>query len=399
MQTQIHCEYTCNHCSLATLNNAGNAAFSRPRPPDTDTHAHKHNTRAHTRTATPAPAAVQPNLSHAKMKLLDKPAMLLFLAALLATAPALLRAEQQQPPQNTRPDTEKNAASIIVVQVTGEVYVFAKDETYRIALRAGSLVNAGQMIATGPKASITLAFSNGATVTIGEKSIVSVDEFVQTPFGEMFKMAEATKEPSSSRTRLDMVRGEITANIKKLNKAEGSTFEIKTPLGMAGIRGTTFKISFVPGRQTDTRGAGSAPPRADFSLIMLEGEIEMSIPNRPRPIHVTQGRQLVLLDIDVSKTLSGVPGQDDDAMTPEDAPAAAQAQVLQHAQAMLAAVSNMSIPASHPGPDPASHPPGQDAGKDNPKTQDTQENNPLSPSPPPQNPAPRLSPSDGMNPL
>ncbi|MDR1010293.1 MAG: FecR family protein [Opitutaceae bacterium] len=315
---------------------------------------------------------------------------------------------QQQPQLPSPPAQEpapENAARIIVVQVTGEVYVFTAGETYRLALRAGSLVTAGQMIATGPKASVMLAFSNGATVTIGEHALVSLDEFLQTPFGEMFKMAESTQEPSSSQTRLDLVRGELIANVKKLNKEEGSTFEVKTPLGVAGIRGTTFQIAYIPDILKTTPNAKAGNAIADFAIVMLEGTVEMTIPNRPRPIVIPQGKQLVLENIEITENAAAPAlAEESAATTPTDASATSQAMLMQHVQAMLTATAGISVPGIPGAPvrPPAAAQSASGAARDRAQENAAQntESAPafeddISPAPAPQIPAPRLSPTDG----
>lgn len=324
---------------------------------------------------------------------------LLLLAALLSMPGAATYAQQQPAGQESG---QENPARIIVVQVTGEVYVFTAGETYRLAVRVGSHLNAGQMIATGPKASVMLAFSNGSTVTIGENALVSLDEFTQTPFSDMFKMAEAVREPSSSQTRLELVRGELIANVKKLNKEEGSTYEVKTPLGVAGIRGTTFQIAYIPDTVKTTPGAKSGVATASFAIVMLEGVIEMNVPNRPRPIIIPQGKQLVLENVDVTDTTGGNLAGDDEASTPVDAPATAQAMLMQRVQTMLSAAADIAIPGTPGAP---SLPPvsgGGEAARDqtpektDPKQETADESaESFSPSPAPQIPAPRLSPTDG----
>lgn len=322
-------------------------------------------------------------------KLFSHLLLLLTLAAAFAGT-----ARPQQPQQTSR---QENVARITVIQITGEVYVSIVGETYRFALRTGSMITGGQMIATGPKASVMLAFSNGATVTIGESSLVSVDEFLQTPFSETFKMSEAAREPSTSQTRLDLVRGELISNVKKLNKDEGSTFEIKTPLGVAGIRGTTFQIAYV--RNSPKRADGSDSNTANFAIVMLEGTIELNVPSRARPIVLPRGKQLVLENIDIAATTGPTLSEETE---PADAPAAAQALLMQRVQAMLNASASLTVPGTPGAParpsvraaDAAAPAPEQSQGKGG-QTQQAATATSVSPSPAPQVPAPRLSPTDG----
>ncbi|MDF9827585.1 hypothetical protein M2447_001683 [Ereboglobus sp. PH5-10] len=328
-----------------------------------------------------------------------------FLFATLCAALVSAMRAQQEPAKEPQGELPKNVANIIVVQVTGEVYVFTSGETYRFALRAGSMVTEGQMIATGPKASVMLAFSNGATVTIGENSLVALDEFTQTPFGAVFKMSEALSEPSSSQTNLDLVRGELIANVKKLNKEEGSNFKVNTPLGVAGIRGTTFQISYIPDSLQSKPNARADSLTADFAIVMLEGLVEMNVPNRSRPILIPQGKQLVLENVDMADTSGAALGDDSEASEPSTSSAAAQAMLMQRVQTMLNATADISIPGT-PGAktytpniagavsDTASDQGNQQQSADTSAETDSSGES-LSPSPPPQPDAPRLSPTDG----
>ncbi|MDR0901914.1 MAG: FecR family protein [Opitutaceae bacterium] len=174
------------------------------------------------------------------------------------------------------------SGTILVVRATGEAYATLPGDTLRTPLRNGSPVLVGQVIVTGKNASVMLILSNGATVTVAGDSVMAVEEFTQQPFAEAFRVSQLSKEPTSSTTRLNLVRGEITADVKKLNKEAGSSFNVKTPVGVAGIRGTAFRLAFLPS------GGG----RSSLNLVTLEGEVGMQFPDRPAPMLVSQGQQL-----------------------------------------------------------------------------------------------------------
>jgi hypothetical protein len=130
-----------------------------------------------------------------------------------------------------------------------------------------------------------LVFSNGATVSLGPDTRLSIDKFLQDPFSQSVKIEELSTEPpgSTSVTSLKLVRGEMVSNVKKLNKAGGSTFTVQTPVGAAGIRGTTFEIFFKPGEDT-----------ASFGLRMVEGVIELGFGGRGRTVMVEGGKQVIM---------------------------------------------------------------------------------------------------------
>lgn len=122
------------------------------------------------------------------------------------------------------------------------------------------------VVTSGQGSRVILVFSNGATINIGQDSEVEIRQFVQDPFAGDYAFGEATAEPaeSTSQTRIHLTRGELIGNVKTLN--QGSTFEVSTPAGAAGIRGTTFRVVFRP------TGDGGAL----FTVTTIEGNVLVS---------------------------------------------------------------------------------------------------------------------------
>src|SRR5690606_6455820 len=110
--------------------------------------------------------------------------------------------------------------------------------------------------------------------------------------------AEMTEEPSVSRTKLNLTRGELVGNVKTLRKEQGSSFTVQTPAGAAGIRGTTFRIVFRPD------GTG----RAFFTLTTLEGEVGFSTVTGTvdAPQALVANSQEVVVEVDVDDTTGEV---------------------------------------------------------------------------------------------
>jgi hypothetical protein len=134
-------------------------------------------------------------------------------------------------------------AQIKAARVVGQVTV-TRTQGAVVILQNNDLLSAGDIVVTGKESSVVLVFSNGSTVSIGQDSRVSVDEFTQDPFAEDVKLSELKEEPTTSHTKLKLTYGELVGNVKKLNGA--STFEVQTPVGAAGIRGTTFRLVYRP---------------------------------------------------------------------------------------------------------------------------------------------------------
>ena len=272
---------------------------------------------------------------------------------------------------------------ILVARVTGEAFAVNPADGLRFPVRNGSLLTEGQIITTGAGASVLFVLSNGATVSLGADSVLALEQFSQQPFGESYKMNALTAEPSTSTTRLNLVRGELISDVKKLNKGAGSSFSIKTPVGAAGIRGTAFRIAFRPEGE-----------RASFALVMLEGVIEQTFGSRSRPVIVPQGKQVVVTGIEYNGR-TGEVGAIPPVGEPTDVPASVQVSLFQLVQQMLTTVGSMTVSSSSTGASAGSG--GAAGGTATEAVAQTSEpTSPISPSPGPQLPPARTSPTDGQ---
>lgn len=135
------------------------------------------------------------------------------------------------------------AGAIKAVRVEGDVQKLLPDGT-QVVVTEGELITEKDTLVTGANSSVVLVFMNGSTVQVGATTRMSIDEFKMDPFGEDIEPGKLEKEPSVSRTNLNVAYGEVIGNVKKLSK--GSAYNVRTPVGAAGIRGTTFRVALVP---------------------------------------------------------------------------------------------------------------------------------------------------------
>lgn len=192
--------------------------------------------------------------------------------------------------------TPRARGVVRVAKVAGEVNVTDIASTLKTRVTTSNLIVDGQIVETGPKAYVVLVFSNGAIVMVKENSRLEVNQFLQNPFGQNFSVREATHEPSISTTRLNLRKGEIVSQVKKLDRDAGSSFTVETPVGAAGIRGTSFRLLFVP-----------AGRLARFSLSMAEGLIRF-VPGRGRMVEVPGGKEIsFLVNLDASGRVMNIP--------------------------------------------------------------------------------------------
>ena len=110
----------------------------------------------------------------------------------------------------------------------------------------GSIITEGQTAQVGIGGKLVLLFSNGTITTLQSQTKMKIGVFEQVPFdaGDK-KVADLKGEPSESKVVIDLDWGSMVVKTKKLDKK--SSFDINSPIGTAGIRGTEFQMSQNPG--------------------------------------------------------------------------------------------------------------------------------------------------------
>lgn len=138
--------------------------------------------------------------------------------------------------------------NIRVLEIAGKD-VEIIDATGKISkLKQGEFLRQGVRIVTGTESSATLIFENGSSIRVEPGSEFSIEKFTQDPFNpEGLDYRQMKSEPSRSVTRTGLTKGEISFNVSDLKK--NSSYEIVTPVGVCGIRGTGGFVSALPKSQ------------------------------------------------------------------------------------------------------------------------------------------------------
>lgn len=123
----------------------------------------------------------------------------------------------------------------------GEVTAGVGDEQKRAV--PDDRLRVGSTIVTGRRSLATLTLSNGATLQIGPESELEIEEFGQAPVSGSPKVAEMKEEPTISRTRLRLSRGEVVVEVKPLKTSRGSSFTLTTVAGTLRIADGTFRTT------------------------------------------------------------------------------------------------------------------------------------------------------------
>jgi len=205
---------------------------------------------------------------------------------LFQAVPALTAA----PAESAAAQAPSNAGSILARRVTGRVDATDKPTHQQRQLANESRVNRADVVSTADdgRSSVVLVFSTGTTVHLRHGSILDIEEFQQEPWSGKAEVSMLEAEPSSSQTRLNLVKGELLGKVTKLKKDGSSTLQVRTPVGVAGIRGTTFHILFRPDPQR--------PGYYLFHLATAEGRVEFQ-PSAPgsQPLMVEGNREISAL--------------------------------------------------------------------------------------------------------
>jgi sulfatase modifying factor 1 len=167
-------------------------------------------------------------------------------------SPALFSAADQKYLADLKRESEYFKGATIVVSIKGEVSIDdpskASGGTYvdgkynsEAKAKEGDILSVGSQIKVGAKSEVILLFSNGTITTLGANTQMTVRVFLQKGFAKSEKKVSALKEEVSSSTLLlDLQVGDLVVDVRKLKKK--SNFEIISPLGVAGIRGTSFRL-------------------------------------------------------------------------------------------------------------------------------------------------------------
>ena len=152
---------------------------------------------------------------------------------------------------------------IVLTAFEGDVKISSSSSDQTQAPSKGAILKQGQIIVTGPKSKASLAFENGIVMGVAPSSKFLIQEFQQAPWDVApEKLAEMKSEPSKSKTTGFLEYGDVITGVKKLKP--GSSLEVSTPLGTAGIRGTDFKTTAV--KNSD------GTPKA-FTVGVASGEV------------------------------------------------------------------------------------------------------------------------------
>lgn len=179
-------------------------------------------------------------------------------------------------------------AAYTVGKVEGEVsYKLAGSSDY-MPLASGTALPQGVTVKTGADSKAIIVFASGSLAAVTANSEIEFTKFEQEAFSGA---VVADAEPAVSHTEIKVINGDVVSKVNKLKK--GSNYTVNSPVGAAGVRGTTFKVSY-----NATTGA--------YSIQVVEGEVVLATVTG-QTVPVRSKRQAVKLDNSDDVVLSDLP--------------------------------------------------------------------------------------------
>jgi len=140
-------------------------------------------------------------------------------------------------------------SEIKVIELKGPPAVIIMADGSTPPVRVGEFLPLGSTVKTPPDSTLKLLFANGAVLILQPRSQLRLALFASKDSVDAQKNINArTPESSESTTNLDLKSGTVLIDVPTLKKE--SKFEVTTPLGIAGIRGTRFYVSVRKDRTT-----------------------------------------------------------------------------------------------------------------------------------------------------
>ena len=158
-------------------------------------------------------------------------------------------------------------------QEAGSV-LFAKGEVSAereppVALQKGDNVLQGDTVVTGAASRAQLLMLDGAKVAIRPDSRLSIDEYAYTPPG-----SDATVTAVDDKSAMSLVKGGFRTITGAIGKEDNAEYEVRTPVGVLGIRGTDYSAVFCRNDCNWVPGVSAGAPIEDgLYLGVVEGRI------------------------------------------------------------------------------------------------------------------------------
>lgn len=150
-------------------------------------------------------------------------------------------------------------------EVAGKVLFVAGSVTLErtppLALKQGDMIETGTVIVTGEKSRAQILMNDGARVALRASSRYRVDDFsLPAAVGAPTQVTTTRAKGISVAT---LLKGGFRSSTGAIGKDGAGTYEVRTPIGTLGIRGTDYTAVWCEGDCADVPGLSAANAARD----------------------------------------------------------------------------------------------------------------------------------------
>lgn len=156
---------------------------------------------------------------------------------------------------------QDEASEARVIALSGSISA-SSQEGQPLLLGLGAKITEGMQIDTGNNSFLTLELPDQSRISLPSNSRIRVAKL---------RMARYTKSP---RTEILLLNGKVESRVAPLEQNKGR-FEVRTPMAVAGVRGTQFRVGI---------GANG------MATEVLSGKVEVARPNGRDSQHLNAGQ-------------------------------------------------------------------------------------------------------------
>lgn len=166
----------------------------------------------------------------------------------------------------------EEVGTVAAVEGTAEI---GRAGTWQAAI-AGSPVQVGDELRTGPEGRMRVVFRDDTVLNLSEQARLTIDHQFFSPDEGLF------------RSSMKLLQGKVRALVGEYYGRAGAEYEVKTDTAVAGVRGTEFIVSYDPAREV-TQVVGiegrvevrSSREKIAQSVFVTSGEVTQVDSDRP----------------------------------------------------------------------------------------------------------------------
>ena len=154
------------------------------------------------------------------------------------------------------------------VSITKGESLLTNPQSIKEPVVKGKLFEQGYKVETKKDSTVELCLSNGSTILVNPDTLLEVRVFRQVASNLIVEGAyqKLDKEPTPSVVEIYVIKGKIIGEARKLNPQ--SSFTIKSPAGVARIRGTVYSVEYSRNESTRT---------GNMEVACVKGSVEVTV--------------------------------------------------------------------------------------------------------------------------